>query len=172
MVTGPGGFKTEIADDDIGFVHENARALLQFREADARIDVAVIVGAADHDLRGFARRAAEERADAIGRRGHLFDDLLELLDHLARVADHLLLRLDLGAEGEEPFLREIARGQEGDGAIEGFEKADLALVVRRVGPRRVMFAFVAHSVFSFVRTFHKNDTPTGFRPQTSGHEGG
>ena len=125
----PGGFETEIADDHVGFVDQNARSLLQPREADPRVDVAIVIRAADHDLRGVARRAAEERADAVRGRGHFLDDLLELFDHLARVAHHLFLRRDLGAEGEEPLVGKIIHRRGGDGAIEGFEQTDL--VARR-----------------------------------------
>ncbi len=39
-------FETEIAHDHIGFVDQNARAFLELREADARIDVAIIIRAA------------------------------------------------------------------------------------------------------------------------------
>ena len=102
-----GCFETEIADDDVGFVDQHARPFLQFREADPRIDVAIIIRAADHDLRGVARRAAEKSADAVRGRGDFLDHLLELLDHLARVADHFLLGGDLSAQGEEPFAGKI-----------------------------------------------------------------
>ena len=105
----PGLFEAEIADDDVGFIDEHARAPAQLREADPRIDVAVVIRSADDDLRGLARRAAEKSADAIRGRGHLLDDLLQLLDRLARVADHLLLRFDFRAQQSEPFARHFRR---------------------------------------------------------------
>ena len=141
----PGGFETEIADDDVGFVDEDARPFLQFREADPWIDVAIIIRPADHDLRGVARRAAQKSPDPIRGRGDLFDHLLELLDHLAGVADHFLLGGDLAPEREEPFAGKIVHREGGNRAIKGLEQADLLLVVvRRTVWCRIFFPFVAH----------------------------
>ncbi len=50
-----GGFETEVAHDDIGFVDQNARPFLELREVDARIDIAIVIRAADDDMRGLAR---------------------------------------------------------------------------------------------------------------------
>ncbi len=164
----PGGFETEIADNHVGFVDQNARSLLQLPEADPRVDVAIIISAADDDLRGVARRAAEESADPICGRSHFLDHLLELFDHLARVAHHLFLRGNLGAEGEETFPGEVVQRQRGDRAIKCFEQTDLALVVRRVVACRIWFPFVAHFHSSLGPDgCSKNDTRAGFRPQTS-----
>ena len=140
----PGGFKTKIADDDVGFVNEDAGAALQLREADPRIDVAIIIRAADDDLRRIARRAAEKGPDPVGRRGHFFDDLLELLDHVAGVADHLSLGLDFGAQHKEALAREIVGRQECDGAIESLEQGDNFPFVRRVARFPASYGFVAH----------------------------
>ena len=87
-------FKTKIADDDVRFVNQNARAFFETAQADPRIDVAVIIRAADHDMRRVARRAAEKRADAIGGRSDFLDHLFQLLDHLARITNDLLLLRD------------------------------------------------------------------------------
>ncbi len=144
---GAGLLETEIAHDDVGFVDQNPRSLLQLRQADARIDIAIIIRAADHDLRRVARRAAKKSADAIRRRGHLFDHLLELLDHLARVAHHLFLRCDFGPKRDQPVAGKIIRRQEQDRAIERLEQTDLALVVRRTALFPVLIPFVAHSLF-------------------------
>ena len=149
----PRGFKTEIADNDVGFVDQHARPFLQLREADPRIDVAIIIRAADDDLRGVARRTAEESPDPVRGRGHFFDHLLELLDHLARVAYHLFLGRDLGPEGEEPFTGEIIHREEATARSKRLEQADLVLVVQANRMVSNSLLFVAHSLFSLVLTF-------------------
>ena len=149
----PGGFKTKIADNHVGFVDQDARSLLQFPEADPRVDVAIIISAADDDLRGVARRTAEESADPVRRRSHFLDHLLELFDHLARVAHHLFLRGNLGAEGEETLPGDVVQRQGGDRAIKCLEETDLVVIVRRTVWCRFLFSFVAHSLFSLVLTF-------------------
>ena len=60
FVTGPGRFESEIADDDVGFVDQNARSFFQLRKRNARIDVAIIIGAAHDDVRGVASRGCRE----------------------------------------------------------------------------------------------------------------
>jgi hypothetical protein len=61
------------------------------------IDVAVVIRAADHDLRCLSRGAAEKSADAVRRRSDFFDHLLELFDHLARLHESLFALADLHA---------------------------------------------------------------------------
>ena len=84
-----GCFKTEIADDDERFVHQNARSFFQFRQRDARIDVAIIISAAHDDVRRVLGGRAEKRPDAVCRRSDFLNHFFELLDHLPRLADHL-----------------------------------------------------------------------------------
>ena len=120
-----GRFETEIAHDDVGLVHEHPRAVFQLIEIDPRIDVAVVIRAADHDLRRLRRGTAEIGADAIGRRGDLLDDLLQLLDHLPRVADRLLLISNALAQGKQVAPQRIARSHERDEAIKRLEHAQL-----------------------------------------------
>ncbi len=86
-----GGFETEVAHNHIGFVDKNTRAFFELREMDARIDVAIIIRSANDNVRRLPRWVAEVSTDAVRGRGHLFDDFLELLDHLLRFADRLFL---------------------------------------------------------------------------------
>ena len=86
-----GRFKSKIADNDIRFIHQNARALFQPRDRNARIDVAIVIGAANDDVRGVARWAPEKCADAIRRRSHFLDDFLKLLDHRAGFGDRFFV---------------------------------------------------------------------------------
>ena len=123
----PGGFETEIAYDHVSFVDQNARAFLQLREADARIDIAIIIRAADDDVGRIPGRIVEISADAIGGRSHLLDHFLELLDHLARFADCFLLRLDLRAQDVELAPMPVLRRNRGDQKIERFEQTQLVL---------------------------------------------
>ena len=87
----PGGFKTEIAHNHVGFIDQHARAFLQLAQFDPRIDVAVIIRTTDDDVRSVARRTAEIGPDAIRGRGHFLDHLFQFLDHLTGITDHLLL---------------------------------------------------------------------------------
>ena len=144
----PGGFKTKIADNHVGFVDQNARSLLQLPEADPRVDVAIVISAADDDLCRVARRAAEESADPVCGRSHFLNHLLELFDHLARVAHHLFLRGNFGPEGEQPLPGEIVRREGGDRAIKCLEEADL--LARRQASRRVPDLVSIRRSFPFV----------------------
>ena len=89
----PGGLESEIADDDEGFVDQDARAFFQSRQRNARIDIAIIIGAAHNDVRRLLRGRAEKRADPVRRRSDFFDHLLEFLDHPPRF-DHRLLLIE------------------------------------------------------------------------------
>ena len=124
---GPGGLETKIAHDDVSFVDQNARAFLELRETDARIDVAIIIRAADDNVRRVARRIAEISADAIRGRGHLLDDFLELLDHLLRFTDRLFLRGNLRADQKQLATISIVGRKGSENQIEGFEQTKLAL---------------------------------------------
>ena len=118
----PGRFKTEIAHDDKRFVHEHARSLFQFRQRNARIDIAIIIRAAHHDVRGVARGRAEKCADAIGRRSHFLDDLLELVDHAAGFGDGLLLIGNARPQSEQVVPNRIARRERNDHTVDPFQK--------------------------------------------------
>ena len=48
-----GRFKSEIANNHERVVDEHARPLFQFRERNARINVAVVIRASDDDVRGI-----------------------------------------------------------------------------------------------------------------------
>src|SRR5437762_7568931 len=76
-----GCLEPQITDNDKSFVDQNACAFFQSRQRYARIDVAIIIGAANHDVRGFLRSSAEKSADPICGRSHFFDDFLKLLNH-------------------------------------------------------------------------------------------
>ena len=89
------GLEAEIAHDHERFVHQNPRPFLELGETDARIDVAIIIRATHDDVGSVFRRIVQICADAVRGRGDLLDDFLKLLDHLARFADGLLLRLNL-----------------------------------------------------------------------------
>ena len=59
--------ESQITDNNERFVDQNARAFFQSRQRYARIDVAIIIGAANHDVRGLLRSGAEKGADAVRR---------------------------------------------------------------------------------------------------------
>jgi hypothetical protein len=141
----PGCFEAEIAYDDVGFVDQDARALFELREADARIDVAVIIGAADHDVRGVLRRVVEIGADAIGRRGDLLNHFLQLFDHLARLADCFLLRLNLRTHDVELAPMPILRWDRGNEEIERFEETELLLARAIIRVFEFFTALVVHA---------------------------
>src|SRR5215831_16754049 len=90
---GAGGLESQIADNDEGFVDQNARSFFQPREGNARIDVAIIICAANYDVRGLLRSRPEKGADPIRGRSHFFDDFLKLLNHPARL-DHRFLLIE------------------------------------------------------------------------------
>ena len=92
------GFKTEIADDDVGFVEQDARADEQLRLREARVDRAVKFGAAVDDERGVGLGQIEQRADAVGGRGQLGDRGVEFLDRLARLFVEDFQLLDAAAQ--------------------------------------------------------------------------
>src|SRR6476659_7976106 len=93
-----GSLESQIADTDESFVDQNACTLLQPRERYARIDIAIIIGAADHNVRGLLRSGPEKSADPIRGRSHFFDDFLELLNHPARLSHGVLLIENLWAQ--------------------------------------------------------------------------
>ena len=106
-----GCFETEIADDDERFVHQNARTLFQLRQRYARIDIAIIIGAADHDVRCLLRSGAKKRADPVRRRSDFLDHFLELLNHPPRFDDRLLLIEHLRTQLQQFAPNWIARRQ-------------------------------------------------------------
>ncbi len=119
----PGRFETEIAHDDERFVHQHARALLQFRHGNARIDVAVIIRAAHHDVRRVPRGRAKKSADAIRRRSHFLDDLLQLLDHLLGFDDRLLVLGNIRAHAKQLAANRFARRQRGNQVIKRLKQS-------------------------------------------------
>ncbi len=62
-----GRFEAEIADDHERFVNQNARSFFQFRQRDARIDIAIVISAANDDVGGVFRCCAEKSADPVRR---------------------------------------------------------------------------------------------------------
>ena len=60
-----GCLESQIADNDERFIDQNSRAPFQPRERYARIDVAIIIGAANYDVRGLLRSGTEKGADPI-----------------------------------------------------------------------------------------------------------
>src|SRR5262245_32249011 len=106
-----GGLESQIADNDEGFVDQNARALFQPRQRYAWIDIAIIIGAANDDMRRLLRSGAEKRADSVGGRSHFFDDFLKLLNHPARLDHSLLLIENLRPQLQQFTPNWIARRQ-------------------------------------------------------------
>ena len=142
-------FESEIADNDVGFVDEHARPVFQFRERDARIDIAIIIGPAHDDVGGVARRRAEKCADAIRGRSHFLDDFLQLLDHPARLDDCFFVLRDLGPQIEQLAPNRIAWRQRGNDAIKRIEKITCPRVFF---PALESFAaLVAHLWFGSIR---------------------
>ena len=68
----PRGTRPQVANDRVGFVDQHPTADLELRPIDARVDVGIVLGAADEDRGDPLARHAEEDADAIGRRRYLF----------------------------------------------------------------------------------------------------
>src|SRR6266516_6400074 len=95
--------KSKITDNHEGFIDQHARSFFQFRQRNAWIDVAVVIGASHHDVRGLLRRGAEKGADPVCWRSNFLYDFLELLDHPARF-DHRLLLI----ENLRPQFQQIA----------------------------------------------------------------
>src|SRR5213076_652204 len=117
-----GCLEPQITDNDKSFVDQNACAFFQSRQRYARIDVAIMIGAANHDVRGFLRSSAEKSADPICGRSHFFDDFLKLLNHPARLNHRFLLIENLRAQLQQFTPNWIARRQRSDGLIERIEK--------------------------------------------------
>src|SRR6516162_428444 len=44
---------TQISDNDVGLIDQDARTFLQFCDADPRINIAIVVGPSDNDLGSF-----------------------------------------------------------------------------------------------------------------------
>ena len=119
-------FEAEVAHHDIGFVDQNAGPFLELRQIDARIDIAIIIRAADDNVRSLPRGIAQVSADAIRGRSHLLDDLLELLNHLLRFADGFLLRFDLRPHDVELAAPAILRRDRGDQQVERLQQRQFA----------------------------------------------
>src|SRR5262249_54385146 len=49
---------TQISDNDVGLIDQNACTFLQFCDADSRINIAIVVGPSDNDLSSFLIWAA------------------------------------------------------------------------------------------------------------------
>src|SRR5260370_30017457 len=90
-----GRFKTEIANDDERFVDQHARSLFQFRQRNPRIDIAIVIGAANDDVRSVLGYRAKKSTDPIRGRSYFFDYFLQLLYHLPLLANPLRLILHL-----------------------------------------------------------------------------
>src|SRR4029077_17712925 len=104
--------KSKIADNHESFINEHARSFFQYRKRNAWIDIAEVIRASHHDVRGFLRSGAEQRADPVCRRSHFLYDFLELLDHPARLDHRLLLIEDLRSQFQQIAPNGIARRQQ------------------------------------------------------------
>jgi hypothetical protein len=144
FVTGPPVSTPRSPTTYIRLVHEHARAFLQQRDVETRIDIAVIIGAAHDDVRGITRRAAEKGADPIRGRRHLFDHLLQLHDHLPRIDDDLFLVGNPLAHREQLVPEWVARVDESDDAIEGLQDAELFHAGDGAEFLKFVVCFVAH----------------------------
>src|SRR6185369_925767 len=89
LCNGTTSFESEVAHNDISFVDQNTRSFLELGQIDPRIDITVIICAADHDVRRLPRWIAEKSPDPVRGRSHFLYDFLEFLDHLAGLADRL-----------------------------------------------------------------------------------
>src|SRR5882724_550370 len=103
--------KSKIADNHEGFINEHARSFFQFSKRNARIDIAEIICASHHDVRGFLRSGAEKCADPVRWRSDFFYDFFELLDHPARLDHRFLLIEDLRSQFQQIAPNGIARRQ-------------------------------------------------------------
>ncbi len=95
------GLEAEVADDDVGFVQQHARADEELRLRQARIDGAVEFGAAINNKRDVGLGQVEQRADAVGGRGELGHRGVELFDGLARLLIEDFEFLDAAAQVAE-----------------------------------------------------------------------
>src|SRR5437588_8681481 len=117
-----GRFKTEIANDDERFVDEHARSLFQFRQRNPWIDITIVIGAANDNVRSVFGCRAKKSTDPIRGRSYFFDDFLELLDHLPRLANHLRLVRHVRPQIEQVVPDRIARRKRSDQAIQFVEQ--------------------------------------------------
>src|SRR5262249_21351575 len=82
---------TQISDNNVRLIHQDPCTLLQLRDADSRINIAIIVGSPHNNLGSLLIGTAEKRPDAIRRRRYLLNYLVEFLDGMPSFTDHLLL---------------------------------------------------------------------------------
>ena len=73
-----GCLKAEITDNHESFINEDARPFFQFRKGNARIDIAIIIGASHYDVRRIFGSGAKKRANPVRGRSDFLNDLLEL----------------------------------------------------------------------------------------------
>ena len=111
-------FESEIANNDERFVDQDPGSLFQFCKRNARIDIAIIIGASHHDVRRIMRGGVEKRANPVRRGSHFLNDLLELLNHPARFEDHFFSIGNLGAQIDQFLPNWIARRQRRNHTIE------------------------------------------------------
>ena len=117
-----GRFKAEIAHNYVCFIDQDARSFFEFWERNARIDIAIIVGATHHDVGCVLGGCPEKRPDAVRRRSDLFNDFLEFLDHPAGF-DHRLFPVgNFRAQIEQFMPDRIPRRQRCDHTIERIEE--------------------------------------------------
>src|SRR4051812_30039998 len=117
-----GGLEPQVADNNKSFIDQHACTFFQPRERYARIDIAIIIGAPNDNVRCFLRSGAEKSADPVRRRSYFFNDFLELLDYPPRFNHRLLLIENLGAQLQEFTPKRIARRQCSDQVIECLKK--------------------------------------------------
>src|SRR3954468_16922668 len=117
-----GGLEPQVADNNESFIDQHACTFFQPRERYARIDIAIIIGAPNDNVRCLLRSGAEKSADPVRRRSHFFNDFLELLDYPPRFNHRLLLIENLRAQLQEFTPKRIARRQCSDHVIECLKK--------------------------------------------------
>jgi hypothetical protein len=100
--------------------------------------------AAHHDVGCLLGGVVEIRADAVGGRSHLLDHFLEFLDHLARFADGLFLRLDLRTHHVELAPMPVLGRNGGDEKVKSFEQTQLLPARFILGNRIALSVLVLH----------------------------
>ena len=154
----------EIADDHERLVHQHPRAAAQARHVETRVDVAVVVRAADHDLRGLLRGAGEECPDAVRGRGDLLHDRLQLLDRGARLAHRVLVLGEVHAELEQFSALRVARRERCDETVDAFERGE-----RPVGEGGVECVFHRAAQHTPARRARKSPLRSGAKNRAQPH---
>ena len=111
LADGAGVVVPEVADDDVGFVHQHAGADFQGRRVESWIDVGIVIVTTDRDVGDVFLREPEQRADAVGGRSHLLDDLVHLFEGGTGFRQCQLMFLDLLPQAKQIEASGIAFGQ-------------------------------------------------------------